>query len=128
MRADQWEKIYQFLKDHPRAYAGQEAECRLFVDAVFWVLRSGAQWRFLPEKFGNWNSVYKRYSRWCDHEVFEDMHQHFIDDPDMENTLLDSTVVRAHPCAAGAPQKKAGRLNKPLAAAGAGSVPKSMPT
>jgi hypothetical protein len=41
------------------------------------------------------------------------MHQHFADDPDMEHLILDSTIVRAHPCAAGASKKKAVRLNKP---------------
>ena len=42
------------------------------------------------------------FARWCEHDVWDDMHQHFAGDPDMENILLDSTVVRAHPCAAGA--------------------------
>jgi len=128
IRDEQWNKIYLFLKSHPRVYAGEEEACRLFVEAVHWILRSGAQWRFLPERYGNWNSVYKRYARWCDHDVLEEMHQHFADDPDMENILLDSTVVRAHPCAAGAPQKKVARRRKPWDAAGADSAQKSMPT
>lgn len=53
IREDQWEKIYAFLKDHPQVYAGGEAKCQFFVEAVFWILRSGAQWRLLPEKYGN---------------------------------------------------------------------------
>ena len=106
LREDQWKKIYTFLRTHPRAYAGQENNCRLFVEAVLWITRSGAQWRFLPEQYGNWNSIYKRFARWCDHEIWEDMHQHFIEDPDMENLIIDSTVVRAHPCAAGALKKR----------------------
>lgn len=106
LREDQWNKIYPFLQSHPRAYAGKEADCRLFLEGVLWVTRSRAQWRLLPEKYGNSNSVYKRFARWCDHGIWEDMHQLFADDPDMENLILDSTIVRAHPCAAGALKKR----------------------
>ena len=52
-----WRKIYVFLKAHPDVYAGKQADCRRFVEGVHWMLRSGAQWRELPERYGNWNSV-----------------------------------------------------------------------
>ena len=94
---DQWLKIYAFLRSDRRAYTGQEAECRRFVEGVHWLMRSGAQWRLLPEEYGNWNTVYKRFARWCDHGVWDRMHEHFADDLDMEWLLLDSTVVRSHP-------------------------------
>ena len=125
LREDQWNKIYPYLQSHPRAYAGKEAECRLFLEGVLWVTRSGAQWRLLPSKYGNWNSVYKRFARWCDHGIWEDMHQYFADDPDMENLILDSTVIRAHPCAAGALKKTEAKPNKRSVAAEVVSAPKS---
>ena len=125
LKDEQWVKILAFLRAHPRAYVGQEAECRLFIEGMLWITRSGAQWRLLPEKYGHWNSHYKRFARWCDHEIWENMHQHFADDPDMENLILDSTVVRAHPCAAGASKKTVGKLNKHWDAAEAASAPKS---
>ena len=57
---EKWQKLYGFLRAHPRVYAGNEENCRRFIVAVYWILRTGAQWRALPERFGKWNSVYRR--------------------------------------------------------------------
>ena len=63
---------------------------------MVWSLRTGAQWRGLPEQYGNWNSVYKRSARWEERDIWAEMHAEFVQDPDMESVLLDSTVARAH--------------------------------
>ena len=104
---EQWTKIREFLFQDPNAYVGKdEAACRNFVEAVKWVSRSGSQWRLLPEQYGKWNTIYKRFVRWCKAGVWQRMLDYFADDPDMENGMIDSTIVRAHPCAAGAEKKR----------------------
>ena len=122
---EQWSKVVEFLRSQSDLYVGQEAECKRFIGAVFWITRTGAQWRMLPAEYGRWNSVYKRFARWCERGIWERMHQHFVDDPDMENLIIDSTVVRAHHSAAGAPKKTVGKHHKPLVEAEVGSLQRS---
>ncbi len=105
----QWSKIVNFLKTGPDIYTGQEIHLRRFIQSVLWITRSGSQWRLLPKSYGNWNSVYKRFARWCDKGVFQRLHQHFVNAPDMEWLIIDTTIVRAHPCAAGALKTSGGQ-------------------
>src|SRR5947199_1604596 len=84
---EQWQKMLPILRSHPNAYVGQERECRCFLSAVLWISRSGAQWRLLPKEYGDWNAVYKRFSRWAQAGVFEQLHQ-FVRLTQTSNTCL----------------------------------------
>jgi transposase len=123
---EQWATMLAFLVAHPRLYVGQPEDCRRFLNGVLWILRSGAQWRFLPAQFGRWNSVFKRFARWSEREVWADLHRHVAHDPDLQEVFLDSTIVRAHACAAGAKKSPRWR-NKPWGVAAAASVPRFTP-
>ena len=122
---EQWSRVLEFLRRQPGLYVGQEADCKRFIEAIIWMSRSGAQWRLLPSEYGKWNSVYKRFARWCESGVWERMHQHLVDDPDMEYLIIDSTIVRAHHSAAGAPKKTVVKYLKPSVEAEAGSLQRS---
>ena len=110
----QWLKISTFLRQCVGVYVGNETKSRRFLEAVLWITRSGSQWRLLPESYGQWNSIYKRFARWCERGIWSQMQAHFASEPDLECLLLDSTVIRAHPCAAGAPATRGGQGEQAL--------------
>src|SRR2546430_16730126 len=104
---EHWQKILPVLKTCPQIRLGAGRTVRRFLEAVLWVTRSGAQWRLLPRKYGHWNSVYKRFAWRSELGIWEKMFEHFSSDRDMEYLLIDSTIVRAHACAARAQKKRA---------------------
>lgn len=123
--AEQFERVYGLLRQERKIHTKERETIRRFLEAVFWIDRSGAQWRFLPAEYGAWNSVYRRFARWDDLGVWGRLFESVADDPDLQAVLIDATVVRAHACAAGAPQKTAGRRRRGWGARGAGSAPSS---
>jgi transposase len=98
---EQWERIKDRLSGQPGDPGVTAADNRLFLDAVLWIAKTGAPWRDLPERFGNWNSVWRRVFRGGPQRVWAPVFHEF-QDPDLEWLLLDSSVIRAHQHAAGA--------------------------
>jgi transposase len=98
----EWIRLLSFLQQQRGIRVGSADTCRLFVSAVLWILRSGAQWRILPSGHGKWNSVFKRFSRWCAAGLWEKLLAFFSQEADLQDVSIDGSVVRAHACAAGA--------------------------
>jgi transposase len=78
------------------------ANNRLFLEAVLWIARTGSPWRDLPERFGHWNSIWRRFRRWALKGVFERVFNSLSDDPDFEYVIIDGTIVRVHQHGTGA--------------------------
>jgi putative transposase len=119
----EWERVAPLLPGKQGDPGRTARDNRLFVDAALWVLRTGASWRDLPERYGNPGTARKRFSRWCARGVWGRVLAALGPDPDLEAVLLDSTIVRAHPHAAGG---KGGRRRKASAGPAAGSGPSSI--
>ena len=77
------------------------------VEAMIWVLRTGAPWRDLPSAYGPWQSVYTRFSRWSKSGVLQRLFEGLADERDDEGYLIDATIVRAHQDASGARKRGA---------------------
>lgn len=108
LRDDQWKRIASLLPGKASDPGRTAADNRAFVEAVFWILRTGSPWRDLPTSFGPWNSAYQRFKRWSVRGVWHRVFTELSKDSDFEELYLDGTIVRAHQHASGA-QKKTGR-------------------
>lgn len=99
--AENWQKFYEILRFSPKVRVKVEETTRTFVEAVHFILKTGAQWRELPAYYGKWRSVHKRYESWCRKGVWLDVLSAFSSKCDTEWFMIDATIIRAHPCAAG---------------------------
>ena len=117
-RHDITDQIWERLQPHLPGGAGKRGrparDNRLFLDAVFWNLRTGAPpyrvrgrlWRDLPPDYGDWKNTHRRFCRWRDRGVWADLLDQVIDDPDLgpdlEWLMIDSTHIKLHPHGTGA--------------------------
>ena len=115
LRDDQWERLKEFVPGGRKGKRGPRTDNRRFLNALLWMARSGGRWRDLPERLGDYETEKRRYYRWIEMGVLDDILAALAREADLEWLMIDSTIVRAHQQAAGARRQKGGRMPRALA-------------
>ncbi len=123
----EWAVISPLLPPERGRWSRPAHDNRRYFEGMLWIARSGSQWRLLPVEYGNWNSVYRRFRRWCTTGVWDALLETLAElgRPDNEAHMIDSSVIRAHQCAAGV--KGGIKTRRPLGVPVAASQPRSTP-
>ena len=102
LRHVEFQALYRHLRRDPKVRAGPPDDLRRFLHGVVYLVRTGIPWRDLPPRFGHWNSVFRRFRRWCLHGVWERLLQALAEErADLSRVHLDSSHVRSHVSAVG---------------------------
>ncbi len=97
-----WGLIEPHLPGRKGIWGGVAQDNRRFINAVLWILRTGAPWRDLPPQYGDWKNTHRRFCRWRDKGLWEQLLEQFIDEPDLEWLMIDASHVKVHQHATGA--------------------------
>ena len=103
----EWERLSKYFPERQMGDKGRpRREPREMLNGIFWIARSGAAWRDLPERYGPWQTVYKRFVKWSETGIFEKIFKDLAADADMQDISIDSTCIKAHKASAGAKKEK----------------------
>jgi len=97
-----WERFESHLPSRAGTVGRRAYDNRRFLNAVFWILRTGAPWRDFPPDYGDWKNTHRRFCRWRDRGIWEDLLAIVIEEPDLEWLMIDASHIKVHPHAAGA--------------------------
>lgn len=109
---EQWELLQDLLPENGKR-GGQWKDHRPILNGLFWILRTGAPWRDLPERYGPWHTVYDRFQRWQQEGLFDRILERLQVRLDQEGKIdwdlwcVDGSSIRASRAAAGAGKKRA---------------------
>ena len=96
-----FEKIFMYLRGLKKVYCKNREKTRSFLEAVSFIMRTGAQWIELPNQYGNYKSIHKRFLSWAKKDIWNRILSHFANDCDAESFMIDGSIIRAHACASG---------------------------
>jgi transposase len=101
IKEQDWATIYQNLREEKGLHTKTEKKLRIFCEAIWYICRSGCQWRLLPSCYGSWRAIHRRFFRWAQQGIWARLLEKAQIDPDLEAVMIDATLVRAHACSAG---------------------------
>lgn len=108
---EQWQRLEPLLPAQKPRTGRPNVEHRQIINGILWVLRTGAPWRDLPERYGSWSTVASRFYRWREAGIWARIWAQIQSEADEQEEidweihLLDGTVIRAHQHAAGAKKR-----------------------
>jgi transposase len=94
----EWSVIEPLFPNKPRGVP--RVDDRRVLSGIFWILRSGAPWRDLPERYGPYTTSYNRFNRWRKAGVWDRIMDAVSEAYDGDIQMIDSSVVRVHQHAA----------------------------
>lgn len=97
-----WEKIKDKLPGRPGIRGGIAKDNRQFINAVFWILRTGAPWRDLPPDYGDWKNTHRRFCRWREKGIWEQLAQYLAGETELKWLMIDASYIKVHPHGTGA--------------------------
>lgn len=99
---EQWEVLKTYLGNSPKQTGRPQSDNRKLLNGVLWILHTGAPLRDLPEYYGPWQTVYKRFAQWQKNDTFKQLFENVCENPDMQDLCIDGTYIKEHRSSAGA--------------------------
>jgi transposase len=124
LQDDQWERMREFVPGGRKGKRGPRSDARKFIDGLLWLAGSGGGWQDLPEQYGPYQAVKRRYYRWLRQGIIERIFEAVSDNAEMGRLAADARRLRAELLADEGKLKK-GALKPRLSPAPAPLLPQS---
>ena len=99
----EWEQLKEYFPDRQLGDIGRPRnDDRQMLNGLLWIIRTGAPWRDLPERYGAWSTVYSRFRQWQESGLFQKILEELGIEADLQDVSMDSTTSNAHQHSAGA--------------------------
>ena len=99
----EWERLRKYFPERESGELGRPRnDDRQRLNGLLWIVRTGAPWRDLPERYGAWSSVYSRFAEWQKSGLLQKILEELGLEADLQDMGIDSTCSPAHQHSAGA--------------------------